>query len=216
MRIGLINDIHGNLKVLQSALAALSSQQTDSIICLGDIVEGAGDNTACIECLRAQNIQCVKGNHDEINDLRLRNEDREWLRALPENLTVQNVFLTHISPRPQMMKITDAIEAWNCFDDCEFDVAIVAHVHIPHIFRYPRRGALSAIEISFEYSQPVDLDADYRHLIINPPLNYPRDQYPKPRYSILDLDARTICFYDCAGPISRIEEIITWFNGELY
>ncbi|MEI3401861.1 MAG: metallophosphoesterase family protein [Clostridia bacterium] len=41
MKIGLISDIHGNIKALDAVLEQLEKENIDKIICLGDFVGGA-------------------------------------------------------------------------------------------------------------------------------------------------------------------------------
>lgn len=38
MRIGIISDIHGNIKALDAVLRELENENIDKIICLGDLI----------------------------------------------------------------------------------------------------------------------------------------------------------------------------------
>lgn len=38
MRIGIISDIHGNIKALDAVLRELENKNIDKIICLGDLI----------------------------------------------------------------------------------------------------------------------------------------------------------------------------------
>ncbi|WP_084731000.1 metallophosphoesterase family protein [Microvirga vignae] len=64
MKVALISDIHSNLEALQATLEAISTQEVDYIVCLGDIVGYNANPTECIELLRQRNVTCVAGNHD--------------------------------------------------------------------------------------------------------------------------------------------------------
>ena len=67
MKFALISDIHGNLESLQVVLNDIHSQNPDArIICAGDIVGYGPDPQACIDTLRAMDIPCVIGNHEEM------------------------------------------------------------------------------------------------------------------------------------------------------
>ena len=65
MKLGLISDIHGDVKSLRIALDILQGQGAQRIICLGDVVERGPDGVAAIQLLRESQILCVQGNHDE-------------------------------------------------------------------------------------------------------------------------------------------------------
>jgi putative phosphoesterase len=63
-RIGIIGDIHAEDIHLDLALAFLSEQAVDVIICTGDIVDGNGDVDRCCELLIGSDVRTVRGNHD--------------------------------------------------------------------------------------------------------------------------------------------------------
>ncbi len=73
MRIGLICDIHEDIKSLKAALRQLEKLNCDELICLGDIVgydmschdQGQSRNpSACIAAVRSNCRYVVAGNHD--------------------------------------------------------------------------------------------------------------------------------------------------------
>ena len=85
-RTAIISDIHGNHAGLVAALADIDRQGCDQIVCLGDLVDGGPDNEAVIETLQQRGIPCVRGNHDEINDVELPGAMRSFLLDLPERI----------------------------------------------------------------------------------------------------------------------------------
>ena len=76
-----VGDIHGGLKALQQVLENASISKSDTIIFLGDYVDGWSESAQTIEFLIdfSQNHNCVfiKGNHDVWCE--------EWLRTNESN-----------------------------------------------------------------------------------------------------------------------------------
>lgn len=129
MKLLLISDIHGNFEALGAAL----SLPHDAVICLGDVVDYGPDPSKCIDLLRAENILCVKGNHDnavangvdcgcgytykhlsvatrEYTRSVLTDEQIMFLRSLPfsinDTIDGVNYLFTHGSPRSMYDYIT--------------------------------------------------------------------------------------------------------------
>lgn len=119
-RIAVISDIHGNHAGLMAALDDIAAQGCDRIVCLGDLVEGGPDNDRVIETLRERGVPCVRGNHDENNDVALSNVTRQFLNALPESIVEDYVLFIHISPRAKKRKIDHVVEAWNVFEESDY------------------------------------------------------------------------------------------------
>ena len=65
MRIALISDIHGNAVALDTVMTALTKQQVDSIICLGDVAASGPQPCQVIERMRAIGCPVVMGNTDD-------------------------------------------------------------------------------------------------------------------------------------------------------
>jgi putative phosphoesterase len=66
MRLAIISDLHGNLLAFEAALAELTADKPDQIICLGDIVERGPHPRDTLQCLKALNCAVVMGNTDEL------------------------------------------------------------------------------------------------------------------------------------------------------
>lgn len=98
-RTALISDIHGNYEGLCVVLEDIVNQNCDSIVCLGDLVEGGSEDEAVIDAIRNQQIPCVRGNHDENNDTLLSDGAKQFLLHLPERITEEDILYVHISPR---------------------------------------------------------------------------------------------------------------------
>lgn len=204
-RIALVSDIHGNHEALLAALADIEAQRCDRIVCLGDLVEGGEGNEQVIATLRARHVPCVRGNHDEYNDLQLSEAGLRHLRALPECLIEDDVLFVHISPRTRKRRVDDAVEAWNVFDETAYRLVFVGHVHVPLIFgqRSPSHG--EAAVHAFDYNRPFPLALDDRYIISVGAIGYGRDRVGRVRYAIYDADANTIELRAIEGPLLPLD-----------
>ena len=65
MKIGLISDIHGNKKALDTVLEQLEKKNIDKIICIGDLVGGAPMSEEVVQKIisMGQKVVSVKGNN---------------------------------------------------------------------------------------------------------------------------------------------------------
>jgi putative phosphoesterase len=64
MKIGILGDIHGDLRGFNTALRIFESEGVDFTICAGDIVERGSDADEVVRLIREHNINCIKGNHE--------------------------------------------------------------------------------------------------------------------------------------------------------
>lgn len=65
MKLAFISDIHANLPALETVLRFIEHQRPDNIYCLGDLVNFACYDNEVIDLVRAKNVLCIQGNHDE-------------------------------------------------------------------------------------------------------------------------------------------------------
>ena len=65
MKYAIIADIHANLEAFQVVLQDIEKQKCTHVACLGDVVGYNANPKECLDTVRAMNIPCVKGNHDE-------------------------------------------------------------------------------------------------------------------------------------------------------
>jgi len=64
MRIAVISDIHGNCIGLEAVLVDFASDDVDSIVCLGDAIQGGPQPAQVVDQLRALGCPVVMGNAD--------------------------------------------------------------------------------------------------------------------------------------------------------
>jgi predicted phosphodiesterase len=202
-RTALIADIHGNCDGLQAVLNEIEQQKCDRIICLGDLVDGGEQNTEVVQLIRKRNVICVKGNHDEENNLCLDRETDGFLKTLPVSIIEGNIIFTHASPRKKSQSIVTPIEAWNVFQEILYRIVFVAHIHRPALFGERSDHSCTAKEYTIEYGHPMPLKTEDRYIICIPPIGYTRDEILKIRYGIYDYNKETIEFRIVNGPLLK-------------
>jgi putative phosphoesterase len=118
MRVGVLSDVHADLRSLERALRLLVDLGADRIVCLGDVVEKGPDGDAVVACLDDWLVPVVHGNH-ELNALR----HAELVAATGETPDLSATTLARIARYPEQRAY-----AWEGVDLCcrhasPFDVA---------------------------------------------------------------------------------------------
>ena len=60
----MVGDVHACDDRLSRLLAFLHDQSLDTVVCVGDIVNGPGDPNRCADLLHSHGVVTVRGNHD--------------------------------------------------------------------------------------------------------------------------------------------------------
>lgn len=68
MKLGIISDIHADIKALKLALDILQGQKADQVICAGDLIDKGYEGDNVIQLIRNRQIPSVRGNHDYASD----------------------------------------------------------------------------------------------------------------------------------------------------
>ena len=117
MKFAIISDIHGNREALRLVLDVISALRIEHVFCAGDIVGYGPDPGECIDMIRARDIPCVMGNHDEAvatgrtrdrmraeglaavrwTRSQLREDQIQWLAELPYFIQTEHFRLVHAS-----------------------------------------------------------------------------------------------------------------------
>jgi putative phosphoesterase len=158
MKLGLIADIHADLRALDGALRGLEVHGVDQIVCAGDLVGYGGQPDAVVALLRDRAIPCIRGNHDRWALERgqvigpqgwkravFRDDTWEFLRALPASSRHEYagrvLAIHHGSPESDTEFVTpykplpESVERfWN--NDAA-EVLVLGHTHIAMIDRGP-------------------------------------------------------------------------------
>lgn len=157
MKIGLISDIHADLRALEAVLDLLREHGAKAIVCAGDLVERGFDGDAVVRLFQQRKIPSVGGNHDrdavfnqmwmrqnmeidrpEVQKRLLQTETLDYLRALPQTLrtTAQGVRLlvAHGTPaRKDEYLFSRSPEARfkAIAAESRADVIVLGHTHEP-------------------------------------------------------------------------------------
>jgi predicted phosphodiesterase len=208
VRVVVVADIHANLEAFQSVLEdALGDGPIDAVWSLGDLVGYGPEPSACIRLLRSHPQVAVAGNHDlaatgaiGIDDFNpfaaeaarwtanaLSEEEKTWLRGLPEVLVQEDFTLVHGSLRDPVWEYLvspAAAEAHLALQRTPF--SLVGHSHIPLCFKENGRWIDAQ---ALQDGATVDF-GDSR-LVLNPgSVGQPRDGDLRASYAILDTEAR--------------------------
>jgi predicted phosphodiesterase len=223
MKFAIIADIHGNLDAFQVVLEDCKNQQVTHYACLGDVVGYNANPKECLDIVRAMNMPCVKGNHDEycsseehlegfnpaaaeaVNWTRkqLTDEDRQWLRDLKYSRMVTNFTIVHATlDGPQRWGyVFDKLAAAASFTYQNTSVCFFGHTHVPVAFvkdSVVRGGTYSKFKTEPGKKYFVNVGA----------VGQPRDNNPKSAYVIYDTTEGTIEIrrleYDIAAAQKKI------------
>jgi putative phosphoesterase len=74
VKIGIISDVHGNLKALKKVYQYFSTNKIDTLFFLGDVVGYYPEGHACFNFLTTHNFICLKGNHEAMMLLQQKNQ----------------------------------------------------------------------------------------------------------------------------------------------
>jgi predicted phosphodiesterase len=223
MKYAIIADIHGNLEAFQVVLEDIQEQGCTHYACLGDVVGYNANPKECLDKVRAMNIPCVKGNHDEYCSTddtmegfnpaaaqavawtrkQLTEDDREWLRDLKYQRMVNNFTIVHATlDGPQRWGyVFDKLAAAASFTYQSTNVCFFGHTHVPVAFMRDsmvRGGTYSKFKVEPGKKYFVNVGA----------VGQPRDNNPKAAYVVYDLDEGTIELrrleYDIAAAQKKI------------
>lgn len=151
MEIGIISDIHGDLRALDTALERLNQHhRVQHILCAGDLIGRGPDGNQVVTRIRESGIVTVKGNHDEW-DSGLSAENAEYLRTLPMDWRGRfgstTVYMCHGKPGNNLWGLYRDHISNTLLDmmlaSLRVDVLITGHTHVPLYARVNRGCALN-------------------------------------------------------------------------
>lgn len=157
MKLGVISDIHADLRALEAALDLLGEHGAKAIICAGDLVERGFDGDAVVRLFRQRKIPSVGGNHDrdalfnqawmrqnmeidrpEVRKRLLQTETLDYLRALPQTLrtTAQGmrILVAHGTPSKKdeyLFSRSPEARFKVIAAESRADIIILGHTHEP-------------------------------------------------------------------------------------
>ena len=124
MRIGVIADVHGNLLALRAVLAKLKTLSCDRIVNLGACLSGPLQAAETADLLIAEDFLTVRGNHDRqlidrpVDEMgpsdqaafgQLTEAHLNWLRAMPVEARIGNIYLCHATPRKDSAYLLETV-----------------------------------------------------------------------------------------------------------
>ncbi|HSO27668.1 MAG TPA: metallophosphoesterase family protein [Anaerolineales bacterium] len=223
MRILILSDIHANLTALEAVLAAAG--RIDAVWCLGDMIGYGPDPNECVARMRnLPSLACVIGNHDaaalrHIETDTFNPEARlalHWTRsslseanlaflaALPEKVVLNDVTLTHGSPRyPVWEYLLDNRTATQAFEHFDTSFCMVGHTHLPVIFSLTEMMSMARLiipEPNTRFSLPP-------RAILNPgSVGQPRDRDPRASFLIYEPGSQTWEYRRVNYDIASVQE----------
>lgn len=143
MKLGIVSDIHGDYKALETVLDRLENHhRVDQILCAGDLVGRGPEQNRVVEVFRERNIPTVRGNHDEWvyslspeNTAYLHNLPLDW-RGSYKGL---KFFMCHGKPGNNLWglyrdHVSDTLLNM-MLESLQTDVLITGHTHVPMYIR---------------------------------------------------------------------------------
>lgn len=205
MKIGIIADIHGNLRALESVAKVFKNRRIKKIFCLGDMVGYYQNSLEVLTFVRNNNMACILGNHEAyllgslkvpkkkeklyfLSDIR-RNIDKkywQWLKALPKyikiNIQGRSLAFFHGSPWEQLNGyVYPDSDQFSRFSNLKLDYVFLGHTH------YPMRKKIGNLNL------------------INPgSCGQSRDGENKAKAAILDLDSDRVDFIKASYDIQEM------------
>ena len=97
MRIAFISDIHGNYDALKAVLKDIKKLKINKIYCLGDIVNYYYEPHKCINFFIKKEIECIKGNHENIffNTLKNKKKKRYYSKIYGQSININTAKLKY-------------------------------------------------------------------------------------------------------------------------
>lgn len=206
MRILVISDVHANITALDAVLE--NAVSIDAVWCLGDLVGYGPDPNESIRRIREiPNLVCLLGNHDAaaLGRIDLESFNREarisaewmrskitadnldYLRSLPERVEINEVTLTHGSPRnPVWEYLLDIYTARESFKHFQTPFCFVGHTHLPVAYLQQANG-----DAQFRVLTHVNEIKLIDKAILNPgSVGQPRDHDPRAAFAIFDTEEK--------------------------
>jgi putative phosphoesterase len=164
-KIAIISDIHGNIVALEKVAADIQSRQVDCVFNLGDHISGPLYPKETLDFLMKQDWVQILGNHDSqlINQAPqqhglsdqyafsfLNDTDLNWLRSLPANTMVDDLFfLFHGTPTRDRTYLLETVghgrarlathtEIAQRLNEAVSPIMLCGHTHIPRIVETPQ------------------------------------------------------------------------------
>jgi putative phosphoesterase len=209
VKLGLISDVHGDIRALETAWDHVTRLGADRVICAGDLVGYGPFPDGVVAFLAEHEVPSVRGNHDrwalergpggidEFGGATPGPETLAFLGRLPFDLVVADgprvAVVVHGSPRSDMEFVTRRTHPPAVLRDIlrrlDADLLVVGHTHEPMWYR------------------------SHRGLVVNPGSLVSAAAVPSSRsVALVDLETLTVAFHDAGS--GRAIEVQPWGEGE--
>jgi putative phosphoesterase len=165
MRIGVLADIHGNLRALAAVQKDLRSHSPDLVVNLGDHLSGPLQAADTADALMSEKYVHIRGNHDRqlldrpIEEMgasdraayaQLESRHKVWLQSLPPTLELErDILLCHGSPGDDLQYMTEEVmengivlasaeKIADRLGDVGRGLVLCGHSHIPRVVSLSR------------------------------------------------------------------------------
>lgn len=156
MKIGVISDVHGNIRALEKCLHFLRQQKTDRLIFLGDAVGYLPFGVEVLELLQQNGIECILGNHEAmllgILPLPEKNEEvyklgrikkkmsdtllqfvGSWKQHIELQVDDLQFFFVHGSANDHLTGYVYPDTDLSAFKHVKYNVVVMGHTHYPFL-----------------------------------------------------------------------------------
>lgn len=225
MRIAIISDIHSNLEALQKTVEIIHTMNTNTVVCLGDIVGYGANPKECLKLVCELTPYILMGNHDQAAaDLRYLNNftpyaqlaavwtnnvlsesEREKLLSLPMNIELEGINFVHSSPhKPEEWNyVATEEEAFFNFQHMKTDICFIGHTHLAEIYT----NDYDSMD-SYNSSRSIKLTKGKKYIINPGSVGQPRDIDWRSSFGILDTETSVFEFvrseYDAKSAAKKI------------
>ncbi|MEM6281323.1 MAG: metallophosphoesterase family protein [Chloroflexota bacterium] len=142
MKIGVISDIHGDIRALKDVLEKLEEIGVRRVICAGDLVDRGIYGESVVALIQQRRIATVRGNHDNspFEPQHLSDSTMVWLSKLPRSRRYMwhglTLCVSHGTPQDFWRGVypsSDHRVHLDAIEEARTDILIVGHTHQPMI-----------------------------------------------------------------------------------
>jgi predicted phosphodiesterase len=218
IRYAIISDIHANQEALLAVLAAIAAEGVDKTVCLGDLVGYYANPNECVRLVDAQNIPCIRGNHDAVaaglrppldftetarhailwTQTQLMTDTMDHLRQLPVCQVVDNQFvMVHgaLHPQPnEFVRLNTPEEARESLTQLisgypGIHIGFFGHTHHPVVYE------LQDDQVSSLPCQTIALKSGAYYLVNPGSVGQSRSSDPRAAFLIFDSSRQVFQFH---------------------
>lgn len=233
-RIAILSDIHGNLHALKEVIKDLNSQDIDSIVILGDLIDYGMQSNECVELIRKEfssKVICnIWGNHEnailtgdfnhfssqkgvesaKFTASQLNDDVKDYLNNELLHDGILEFMIDDFKALAVHGSLADSY--WKAIfpdnlngDYSDFDIVFSGHSHHPHVFQK-----------FYEEDNP-DMRNKKSVLFINPgSVGQPRNHNPNAQYAILDCETLGVELKSVKYPVTDAMDLYDGSIDEFY